>query len=93
MEFDCGVYSKTETNFDGWKQAFKEAGYQLPIIIFWNVSGATSGVPATKFDQDVVMVSGFSTNLLDHLLTLESYNPNDIMLEKLSIYLEMLEDG
>lgn len=93
MEFDCGVYSKTGTNFDGWKQAFKEAGYQLPIIIFWNVSGATSGVPATKFDQDVVMVSGFSTNLLDHLLTLESYNPNDIMLEKLSIYLEMLEDG
>jgi len=92
MEFDNGVYSKNGTNFDGWKQAFKKEGYKLPVIIFWNVAGNTKGVPATKFDNDVAMISGFSTNILENLLTLESYTPTNIMLEKLAIYLEMLKN-
>lgn len=91
MEFDSGVYSKNGTNFEGWKQQFKIEGYKLPIIIFWNVAGATRGVPATKFDNDVAMISGFSINILENLLTLENYSPSNIMLEKLSIYLEMLK--
>jgi len=92
MEFDRGVYSENGTNFDGWKQAFKKEGYKLPVIIFWNVAGNTKGVPATKFDNDVAMISGFSTNILENLLTLESYTPTNIMLEKLAIYLEMLKN-
>lgn len=91
MEFDRGVYSKSGTNFDGWKQAFKNEGYKLPIIIFWNVAGNTKGVPVTKFDNDVALISGFSTNILENLLTLENYTPTNIMLEKLAIYLEMLK--
>ena len=91
MEFDYGVYSETGTNFEGWKQAFKKESYELPKIIFWNVAGKTKGVPATKFDNDVAMISGFSTNILENLLSLEQYTPNNIMLEKLSIYLEMLK--
>lgn len=90
MEFDRGVYSKTGTNFDGWKKAFNDEGYKLPIIIFWNVAGSTNGVPVTKFDQDVAMISGFSTNILDNILTLDKYSPTDVMLDKLSKYLEML---
>ena len=92
MEFDRGVYSKTGTNFDGWKKAFNDEGYKLPIIIFWNVAGSTNGVPVTKFDQDVAMISGFSTNILDNILTLDKYSPTDVMLDKLSKYLEMLKD-
>jgi len=91
MEFDRGVYSKKGTNFRGWKKSFTKAGYKLPIIIFWNVAGNTKGVPTTKFDNDVVMISGFSTNVLENLLTLENYTPTNVMLEKLSIYLEMLK--
>lgn len=90
MEFDYGVYSKGGTNFDGWKQSFEAEGYKLPTIIFWNVAGSTRGVPATKFDNDVAMVSGFSTNILENLLSLEEYTPTNIMMDKLSIYLEML---
>lgn len=90
MEFDQGVCSKNGTNLNGWKQAFEEKGYKLPKVIFWNVAGRTDSVTATKFDNDVAMVSGFSTNILENLLTLENYTPNNIMLEKLTIYLEML---
>lgn len=91
MEFDRGVQSQNGTNFDGWKEAFKKEGYNLPTIIFWNVAGSTKGVPVTKFDNDVAMVSGFSTNILDNLLTLNKYSPYDVMLEKLSAYIKMLK--
>jgi len=90
MEFDVGVYSGSGTNFGGWKNAFENEGYKLPIVIFWNVAGSTRGLPATKFDNDVAMISGFSTNILENLLTLDEYTPTNVMLEKLSIYLEML---
>ena len=36
------------------------------------------------------MVSGFSTNILTNLLTLDKYSPIDVMLEKLENYKEML---
>lgn len=91
MEFDAGVYTKEGTNFAGWKQAFTKSGYILPKIIFWNVAGNIKGLPATKFDNDVAMVSGFSPNILENLLTLEKYTPEDIMLEKLSKYIEILK--
>lgn len=91
MEFDRGVYSKEGTNFKGWKKTFEEAGYTLPKIIFWNVAGAINGLPVTAYDKDVCMVSGFFTNILDNLLTLENYTPIDIMLEKLSTYIELLK--
>jgi len=90
MEFDRGVHSRTGTNFQGWKKSFEEEGYKLPTIIFWNVAGNSRGVPVTKFDHDVAMASGFSTDILENLLNLEEYSPKDVMLEKLSIYLEML---
>lgn len=90
MEFDYGVDSMDGTNFHTWKKLFQESGYNLPTIIFWNVAGNSKGLPVTKFDNDVAMVSGFSTSILDNLLTLENYTPIDIMLEKLEVYVDML---
>lgn len=92
MEFDQGVYSKEDTNFNGWKKAFSKKGYTLPKIIFWNVAGSVRGIPVTKQENDVAMISGFSTNILENILDLEEINPYDVMLEKLSVYLELLKD-
>lgn len=91
MEFDTGVFSASGTNLMGWKKAFKDAGYNLPTIIFWNVAAQTFGIPTTKFEEDVAMVSGFSTNILTNLFTLDKYSPQDMMLEKLKNYLVMLK--
>lgn len=91
MEFDAGVYSENGTNFNGWKRAFNAAGYDLPKIVFWNVAGNTSGLPATKFDNDVIMISGFSTMLLNSLLDLENFSPVSAMIESLKKYIDMLE--
>lgn len=92
MKFDEGIYSQNGTNLEGWKKAFTSEGYKLPIVIFWNVAGKTCGVPTTKFDNDVAMICGFSTNVLENVLTLEKYSPIQAMLEKLSIYLEMVSN-
>lgn len=91
MEFDEGVYTEDGTNFEGWKKAFEKAGYTLPKIIFWNVAGYIHGIPVTKFDNDVVMVSGFSANILENLLNLKEYSPTDVMMDKLSKYLKLLK--
>ena len=90
MEFDEGVYSKDRTNFNGWKKHFKENGYELPKVIFWNVSANTMGVPVTKFDNDVAMVSGFSPSVLENLLTLDNLTPMKVMLQTLEKYIEIL---
>ena len=50
------------------------------------------GVPATKFDNDVAMVSGFSTAILENILTLENYTPVDIMLDTLEKYIKILQE-
>lgn len=91
MEFDMGIVSKNGTNFESWKNLFKEKGYNLPKIVFWNVAGNTNGVPTTKFDNDVIMVSGFSTSILENILTLENYTPVDIMLETLEKYKNIIQ--
>ena len=91
MEFDSGVYSKGGTNFEGWKKAFEEQGFTLPTIIFWNVAAWVNGFPTTKKDNDVVMVSGFSTNILDNLFNLDNYNPTNCMLSTLDKYLKLLK--
>ena len=90
MEFNQGVYSKEGTNFNGWKKYFEENGYELPKVIFWNVSANTMGVPVTKFDSDVAMVSGFSTSVLENLLTLDKLTPMKFMLQTLEKYINLL---
>lgn len=91
MEFDAGVYSSDGTNFDGWKKSFNVHGYELPKIIFWNVAGHTRGFPVTKNDNDVIMISGFSTNLLEGIFDVENFNPSNQMLNALGLYIEMIE--
>lgn len=92
MEFDCGVMSKGGTNLHGWKDAFEEAGYKLPTIIFWNVAADINGFPATKNDKDVCMIAGFSTSVFEHLLDLDNYSPVNTMMEVLSKYEAIIRD-
>ena len=90
MEFDDGVYSKGGTNFNGWKKAFKEAGYELPKIVFWNVAGTTRGLPVTKNDNDVVMISGFSTNVMENIFNIDEFSPIKLMLTTLEKYVMLI---
>ena len=50
------------------------------------------GVPTTKFENNVVMISGFSTAILENLLTLEQYKPCTVMLNTLEKYIKILQE-
>lgn len=90
MEFDIGVYSKQGTNLKGWQKEFERLGYKIPKIIFWNVTSNIKGLPATKFENDVALISGFSTTIFENLLNLENLTPINVMISKLEKYIKIL---
>ena len=66
------------------EQKYKDAGYEMSKIIFWNVAGACNtgnGLPMTKNDYGI-MVSGFSVNTLKAVLSGKT-NPWDALMEVL----------
>lgn len=43
---------------------YKEYGYKLPRLIFWNVASRTEAIPMSQNEFGVALVSGFSTNIM-----------------------------
>lgn len=60
MEFDSCTENNDQTNFEAAKEAFKNAGYELPHVVFWNVDSRQNQAPATMFDNRVTLISGSS---------------------------------
>ncbi|KAJ6514766.1 hypothetical protein DFH09DRAFT_1264765 [Mycena vulgaris] len=67
MQFDDaaegGAVDAWETNYDVIERAFKAAGYEVPQIVYWNLSSyGTVEVLADR--RGVAMMSGFSPSML-----------------------------
>ncbi|GJJ14560.1 hypothetical protein Clacol_008825 [Clathrus columnatus] len=69
MQFDDSR-PKTKKGTNSWetehqiiKEAFEQAGYEIPEIVYWNLSNSTAK-PITKDETGVAMLSGFSPNML-----------------------------
>lgn len=79
MQFDaCGG---GRTNFGAMKAQYKERGYTLPKVVFWNVNGKAGNNPV-KFDADgTCMVSGYSPAILTSVLNGEDFDPMSMMLD------------
>lgn len=79
MEFDQACRKPNATLYKNIKALYKDAGYTMPNIIFWNVNSKQSNVPV-RFNQDGVgLVSGFSPAVMKAVLS-GDINPVDIML-------------
>lgn len=83
MQFDADWYeSKNRTAFKMIKQKYKDAGYTMPKIVFWNLN-SKNNVPV-KFDKSgAALVSGFSPSILTSVLSdnVEHFTPEGVMLE------------
>lgn len=85
MQFDsCTRYDDSAMQMI--KRKYKEAGYKVPKIVFWNLSmyGKDNGNTPVKFDQKgVAHVSGFSPALMKNILAddLEGFSPYNVMLK------------
>lgn len=71
MEFDDLSYTPDvqTTLFDGIKQMYEQNGYKLPKLIFWNVSSRTNTVPIQENENGVILISGFSTNIVKMVIS------------------------
>ena len=73
MEFDCQVSGKKdEVMFESFAKEYEANGYKLPKLVFWNVNSRTNTVPITKNDNGVILISGFSKNLMEMVMSSES---------------------
>lgn len=60
-------------------------------IAFWNADGEINGIPVTKNEKEVAIVSGFSPTIFKGLFDYENYNPINVMFEILNKYLDMIK--
>lgn len=82
MEFDAQMSGCDETNFESAKRKFAEAGYELPHVVFWNVDARNEQSPATKFDNQVTMISGSNQSTFRYAV--EGKTPLESMMDILN---------
>ncbi len=82
MQFDSamGRYS----NFDAMKRKYAAAGYEFPVIVFWNVDSRHDETPATADDRGAFLVSGYSPTAFKDTINAKATNPMELMLEVLN---------
>lgn len=83
MEFDEAISG--DTNINEIIKKYKESGYSMPEIIFWNVAGRAGNVPAQKNQENVGLVSGFSPSILTSILQGKVKSPFELMLDTVMV--------
>ena len=79
MEFDAAMDSyrywdgapsaeqEEDVLFNRISKKWEQSGYSLPKMIFWNVCSRTEAIPMRTNDKGILLVSGFSQNIVDML--------------------------
>ena len=92
MEFDPsrssgswygGGFNAGANVFKVMDQKFKAAGYKLPKLAFWNVNSRTGTIPCTYNENGVLLISGFSQNVLSMVMNGKT-DPYDALIEELN---------
>lgn len=89
MQFS--LYSKydTGTAIERMRKAYKKAGYELPVIIMWNLNAVPSNSPVKADDRGTIVVNGFSQDVLRQILSmskeqLAKFTPVGMMINALT---------
>lgn len=82
MEFDQCAYNGNQrcTNFELAEKKFKNYGYRLPNVVFWNVASRNEQVPVKAHQSGALLVSGSTAKIFDMVQSGE-LNPEKFMLE------------
>lgn len=92
MEFDPaagsgsywgGGFNAGSNVFKVMDQKFKAAGYKLPKLAFWNVNSRTGTIPCKFNENGVLLISGFSQNVLSMVMNSKT-DPYDALIEELN---------
>jgi len=70
MEFDHSTDRRyDDTLFNKIRNKYQAYGYELPRLVFWNICGRTNTVPIKENENGVALISGFSQNILQMVLS------------------------
>ena len=80
MEFDpssdegyyWGGFNAGANVFKTMSAKFKAHGYELPKLVFWNVNSRTNTIPCKYNENGVLLISGFSQNVLNMVMNGET---------------------
>lgn len=72
MEFNSATTTHGKTLFGGIAHKYAQYGYKLPKLIFWNVMSRNNVVPVNQNENGVVLVSGFSPNIMKMVMNGET---------------------
>lgn len=92
MEFDpsagtriwygCGMNAGANV-FTEMDARFKQHGFKLPKLAFWNVNSRTQTIPCVYNENGVLLISGFSQNVLSMVMNGKT-DPYDAIIEELN---------
>lgn len=82
MQFDSACRNNDKTNLEVIKQKYKESGYEMPHVVFWNCNAWGDDSPATMYDEKVTLISGSNQSTFQHVV--EGKTPIELMLEVLN---------
>jgi hypothetical protein len=83
MEFDSATVGRPNlTLFQNIKRRYRQSGYEMPRLIFWNVNSRTNVIPVNQNEAGVALVSGFSQNILKMVMS-GKLDPLAVLLETL----------
>ena len=85
MQFNSHeIHGKSVSAMEMIRAKYKEAGYEVPNIVFWNLN--SYGNAPTRFDEcGVALVSGFSPAIVKTVLACEDFNPMAVMMAAVMI--------
>ena len=97
MEFDgcamCGSYNPSRWEGGGTRvnqglfkmieKRYRNVGYKLPRLVFWNVNSRTGTIPVRENDLGVALVSGFSVNICKMVMSGRA-DPFECLLEAIN---------
>ena len=72
---------RPDTMMEMSKKMFCDAGYEMPVVVFWNLNGENGNQPASAADGNVMMVSGFATPMIKNVLSGKSTSPIELVLD------------
>ena len=84
MEFDACTEPLDALLYEDMKQRFTQQGYEIPNLVFWNVSSRQNVFHAEKDSANVQMASGSSPSVFKSLIANTELTPYQFMLSVLN---------
>ena len=82
MEFNYCTENPDAVVFEVWQKKYEEAGFKMPKLVFWNVNSRTNIIPVNQNENGVILVSGFSKNIVDMVMS-NKIDPYEVLVDKL----------